>query len=69
MIQYLWENVLKKKSSENNVLSFLKNSFLFKDLTSTEMEFLAHIVHVRYFEPGGKDLPARRPGSWHVPYL
>jgi CRP-like cAMP-binding protein len=54
MIQYLWENVLKKKSDENNVLNFLKNSFLFKDLNSSEMEFLAHIVHVRYFEPGEK---------------
>ncbi len=54
MMQFLWENVLKKKRDENNVLSFLKDSFLFKDLSSSEMEFLAHIVHVRHFEPGEK---------------
>ena len=62
MIQYLWENVLRKNSDENNVLNFLKNSFLFKDLTTNEMEFLAHIVHVRHFEPGEKIFKQGDPG-------
>lgn len=62
MVQYLWENVLRKKKEENNVLTFLKNSFLFKDLTLSEMEFLAHIVHVRYFEPGEKVFGQGDPG-------
>jgi len=62
MIQYLWENVLRKKSDENNVLSFLKNSFLFKDLSAGEMEFLAHIVHVRHYEPGEKIFKQGDPG-------
>lgn len=62
MIQYLWENVLRKKSDENNVLNFLKKSFLFKDLTTSEMEFLAHIVHVRHFEPGEKVFNQGDPG-------
>lgn len=62
MIQFLWENVLKKKRDENNVLSFLKNSFLFKDLSPTEMDFLAHIVHVRHYEPGEKIFSQGDPG-------
>ena len=62
MIQYLWENVLRKKSDENNVLNFLKKSFLFKDLSSSEMEFLAHIVHVRHFEAGEKIFKQGDPG-------
>ncbi len=62
MVQFLWENVLKKKSDENNVLSFLKKSFLFKDLSNSEMEFLAHIVHVSNYEPGEKVFGQGDPG-------
>lgn len=62
MVQFLWENVLRKKRDENNVLSFLKKSFLFKDLTISEVEFLAHIVHVRHFEPGEKIFSQGDPG-------
>lgn len=62
MVQFLWENVLRKKKDENNVLNFLKNSFLFKDLSPNEMEFLAHIVHVRHFEPGEKIFRQGDPG-------
>ena len=32
MIQYLWENILNKKDKENDVITFLKNTYLFKDL-------------------------------------
>lgn len=52
MVQFLWENVLRKRGQENNIATFLKNSFLFKDLTSNEIKFLASIVHVRHFDPG-----------------
>lgn len=62
MVKFLWENVLRKKRDENNVLSFLKNSFLFKDLTPNEMEFLAHIVHVRHFEAGERIFRQSDPG-------
>ncbi len=62
MVQFLWENVLRKKRDENNVLSFLKKSFLFKDLTSSEVDFLAHIVHVRHFEAGEKIFTQGDPG-------
>ena len=62
MVQFLWENVLRKKSDENNVLNFLRESFLFKDLTNNEMEFLAHIVHVRHFEAGEKIFKQGDPG-------
>jgi CRP/FNR family cyclic AMP-dependent transcriptional regulator len=62
MVQYLWENVLKRKRDENNVLNFLKSSFLFKDLNHSEMDFLAHIVHVRHYEPGEKVFSQGDPG-------
>ena len=62
MIQYLWENILKKNSNENNILNFLKNSFLFKDLTSSEMKFLTQIVHIRHFEAGEKIFSQGDPG-------
>lgn len=62
MVQFLWENVLRKKRDESNVLSFLKKSFLFKDLSANEVEFLAHIVHVRHYEPGEKIFKQGDPG-------
>lgn len=62
MVQYLWENILRKKSSEDNVLNFLKDSFLFRDLSDTEMRFLAKIVHIRHYEPGEKVFSQGDPG-------
>lgn len=54
MVQFLWENVLRKKHDENNLTHFLKDSHLFKDLSRTELDFLTNIVHVRHYEPGEK---------------
>ena len=62
MIQYFWENVLKKRRGENDIFSFLKESFLFKDLSVKEIEFLTHIVHIRHFEPGERVFKQGDPG-------
>ena len=62
MTQYLWENILKKRSGENDVFSFLKDSFLFKDLSKKEIEFLTQLVHVRHFEAGEKIFKQGDPG-------
>ncbi|MCJ8277185.1 MAG: cyclic nucleotide-binding domain-containing protein [Bdellovibrionales bacterium] len=62
MIQYLWENILKKRSGENDVFTFLKDSFLFKDLSLKEIEFLTQLVHVRHFEAGEKIFKQGDPG-------
>ena len=62
MVQFLWENVLKKKSDENNMANFLGQSFLFKDLGSKEMEFVTSIVHLRHYEPGEKIFKQGDPG-------
>jgi CRP-like cAMP-binding protein len=62
MVQFLWENVLRKKTDENSVVSFLKKSFLFKDLSRSEMEFLTNIVHVRHYEAGEKIFSQGDPG-------
>ena len=62
MIQYLWENVLKKKNAENDIYDFIKNSFLFKDLSPKEVEFITQIVHVRHFEAGERIFRQGDPG-------
>ena len=62
MFQYLWENVLRKKSDENNLYTFLKLSFLFQDLTPKEIEFLTHIVHIRHYNAGEKIFKQGDPG-------
>ena len=62
MIQNLWENVLNKRKKETDIYGFLKQSFLFKDLSSKELEFLTHIVHVRHFQGGEKIFNQGDPG-------
>lgn len=62
MVQFLWENVLKKKHAENNLTHFLKNSFLFRDLSRSEIDFLTNIVHVRHYQPGEKIFSQGDPG-------
>ena len=62
MMEFLWENVLNKKHKENDVFSFLKKSFLFKDLNNSELEFISKIVHVRNFRPGEKIFKQGDPG-------
>ena len=62
MMQLLWENILNKKKKENDTFSFLKDSFLFKDLSSKEIEFLDQIVHKRQFRPGEKIFTQGDPG-------
>ena len=62
MIQYLWENVLNKQKKDTDLFTFLKNSFLFKDLSKKEVEFLTQIVHVRHFQAGEKVFKQGDPG-------
>ncbi|MEM7646102.1 MAG: cyclic nucleotide-binding domain-containing protein, partial [Pseudomonadota bacterium] len=62
MMQFLWENVLKRKHTEGDIAHFLQNSFLFKDLNRKEIEFLSQIVHVRHFQPGERIFKQGDPG-------
>lgn len=50
MVQHLWENILRKNNVDSDLTSFLKNSFLFKDLTNSELKFLKQIVHIRHYK-------------------
>ena len=54
MVQYIWENVLRRQDDETNLARFLKNSWLFQDLTRREIDFLTHIVHIRHYQAGEK---------------
>lgn len=62
MVQFLWENILKKETVESDLYTFLKKSFLFKDLSKKEIEFLKQIVHIRHFNPGEKIFTQGDPG-------
>ena len=62
MIQYLWENILNKKDKENDVITFLKNTYLFKDLNSSEIKFLEQIIHIRDFRPNERIFKQGDPG-------
>lgn len=62
MIEYLWENVLNKKKKETDLFTFLKQSYLFRDLSNKEIEFITEIVHVRNFRPGEKIFRQGDPG-------
>jgi CRP/FNR family transcriptional regulator, cyclic AMP receptor protein len=52
MIQNLWENVLRRRNSESDIIHFLKSSFLFQDLTQSEVDFLSQLVHIRHYQAG-----------------
>ena len=62
MIEYLWENVLNKKKKETDVFTFLKKSYLFRDLSNKEVQFITQIVHIRNFRPGEKIFRQGDPG-------
>lgn len=63
MVDFLWDNILKKKNKENDLQTFLSDSFLFKDLSRKEIDFLKQIVHVRHFVPGEQVFKQGDPGA------
>jgi len=62
VVQYLWENVLNRKRNEGDLFSFLKQSYLFQDLSNKELEFVCQIVHHRQYRAGEKIFAQNDPG-------
>lgn len=52
MVNYLWENIFKRSSREQEIYQILSDNYLFKILSKSELVFLQDLVHVRSYKPG-----------------
>lgn len=51
MVNFIWENVFKRKRDENSITSFLRSNLLFHSLNPAELLYVEKIVHVRKYHP------------------
>lgn len=51
-MNYLWDNLFRKKKRNDDTRSALRENFLFQDLTDREIRFIENIVHVRRYHAG-----------------
>ncbi len=49
MINYLWENLFKKR--EDIALKILSGNILFQDLNSSELKIVSDFLHLRHYRP------------------
>lgn len=52
MQNFIWENLFRNSRKEKTIVQKLKNSFLFQDLTNTELIMVEKIINVRNYRPG-----------------
>lgn len=50
-MNYLWENIFRKKK-DDDVRGVLRQNMLFQDLTERELRFLEDLVHLRRYHAG-----------------
>ncbi len=51
-MNYVWENLFRDKSKNDNLRQKLKQNILFQDLNFTELRMVESIVNVRHYRPG-----------------
>ncbi|HVK62185.1 MAG TPA: cyclic nucleotide-binding domain-containing protein [Bdellovibrionales bacterium] len=51
-MNYLWDNLFRKKKREDDTLSALRENFLFQDLSERDLRFIEGIVHIRRYHAG-----------------
>lgn len=51
-MKYLWENLFRKNQKEQDILSLLKDNFIFGDLNFKELQLVRKSVHTRHFKAG-----------------
>ncbi|MES2854564.1 MAG: cyclic nucleotide-binding domain-containing protein [Bdellovibrionota bacterium] len=51
-MNYLWDNLFRKKKNADDTRTTLRENFLFQDLTDRELRFIENIVHVRRYHAG-----------------
>ncbi len=52
MVNYLWENLFRKNSRDQEVEKILSGNFIFSVLNKAELNFLRKLVHFRSYRPG-----------------
>jgi CRP-like cAMP-binding protein len=52
VINYMWDNLFRKSDQDQQVLTALRNTYLFQSLSKKELRFVQGTVHVRSFKPG-----------------
>lgn len=52
MVSYLWENLFRGNSHDQELTKILSENYLFKTLSKPEMSLLKDLVHVRSYKPG-----------------
>ncbi|MDZ4083812.1 MAG: cyclic nucleotide-binding domain-containing protein [Bdellovibrionales bacterium] len=50
-MNYIWDNIFRK-TTDQNVFSVLRESYLFRDLSDSEIRFVERCVHVRHYHSG-----------------
>jgi len=50
-LNYIWDNIFRK-TTDQNVFSILRDSYLFRDLSDSEIRFVERCVHVRHYHTG-----------------
>lgn len=51
-MNYLWDNLFKRKKSEDDTREVLRRNILFQDLSERDLRFVELLVHVRRFHAG-----------------
>ncbi len=51
-MNYLWDNLFRKKKRDDDTLTTLRENFLFQDLSERELRFIENIVHIRRYHAG-----------------
>lgn len=54
MVNYLWDNIFKRSTRDQEVDTVLSENYLFKVLTPPELHFVKSLVHYRVYKPGEK---------------
>ena len=51
-MNYLWDNLFRRKKNDDDVLAVLRDNILFHDLKDRDLRFVESLVHVRRFHAG-----------------
>jgi CRP/FNR family transcriptional regulator, cyclic AMP receptor protein len=51
-VDYLWQNFFRRDQHEQEIDQLLKENYIFKVLTPTELKFVKSLVHFRQYQPG-----------------
>lgn len=52
MVSYLWDNLFRGSTHEQEVTKILSDNYIFKALSKAELSLLRELVHVRTYKPG-----------------